>query len=191
MTNEAYTVRALTDSEIADNYRQRMKRDFPPNELKPLRMIRKSVERGIYECLGMFAGDALLGYAFLLRSGRVLLLDYFAVDAQRRGTGIGSQFLGYLRENLQADAVIIESENPALSASDAERETRERRLRFYFRSGCVDSGLRAHVFGADYRVLQLPINSEIDADTLKNEYLTLYRSMLPESLLRRNIRVEG
>lgn len=189
MTNESYTVRALTDSEIAENYEQRMKRDFPPNELKPLRMIREGLSRGTYQCLGMFSGDTLLAYACLLKNGRVLLLDYFAVDAAMRGQGIGTAFLAHLRGHVQTDCIVIESENPAYAESAAERETQQRRLRFYFAGGCADSGLRAHVFGAEYCILQLPVQQEISADTLKNEYTALYRAILPEERFLRHIRL--
>ncbi len=190
MENDRYTFRALTDSELTETYRQQMKRDFPPNELKPLRMIRDAVKRGIYACTGMFAGDEMAGYAFLLRSGSVLLLDYFAVGAARRGQGIGSRFLRQLRDNLQQDErILIESENPDFAQDDAERAVRTRRLHFYERNGCTDTGRTALVFGAEYRLLLLSSEPVPDAAALKQDYLALYRSMLPEFVMQRNIRL--
>ena len=75
---------SLNKKQIETIYRERMKIDFPPNELKPLSMIYDAIERGIYECLGLMDGTDIVGYAYLIRKGDDYLIDYLAVCPDRR-----------------------------------------------------------------------------------------------------------
>ena len=106
---------SLNEKQIETIYRERMKIDFPPNELKPLSMIYDAIERGIYECLGLMDGTDIVGYAYLIRKGDDYLIDYLAVCPDRRNAGLGSEMLRLLGEYLaEADSIIGEVENPEL-----------------------------------------------------------------------------
>ena len=59
----SYTVKVLTEREIAEIYNTYMKQDFPPNELKPLSHILRSMEKGYGFCLGLHEKAGLAGYA--------------------------------------------------------------------------------------------------------------------------------
>ena len=184
--------RRLTDFKLVRSlYRSRLKKDFAPNELKPLSAMRRAWERGAYDCYGLFGGEEILGYAFFVRNGRDRLLDYFAIAEDCRGGGLGSAFLRQLAGCIaDADCVVAEAEDPD-TAPDAEtRELRERRLRFYERNGYIVTGLKAVVFGADYRILEAPASAAPHAeDALRAVYTELYRSILPELFFRTQFRV--
>jgi hypothetical protein len=86
-------------------------------------------------------GQAAVGFAALrlLRSVEWSFLRYFAIDASRRGQGVGRQFWDLLPGCLRAGAwprrIVFEVEDPAEAAgSAAERVIRERRIRFW--TGC-------------------------------------------------------
>lgn len=89
---ETYEIRPLSLDEVRDVYHLRMVHVFPWNELKSLGMIEKALKRGIYRCLGRQGGNAILAYAVFVKLESNYLLDYFAVDQNRRGSGLGNFF---------------------------------------------------------------------------------------------------
>ena len=186
----------LTAAQLTEVYQTRLTVDFPPAERKPLSRILAARKKGHYRCTGLFSDGQLLAYGFfmILRAqGRTdLLLDYFAVDQAHRGEGVGSRFLQMLPEQFpDAGAVLIESETPQTAADSADREKRERRLRFYLRAGCTDCGAEATVFGVRYRILMLPLHSPADAAQLREIYAAMYRQMLPPALYAAQIRLDS
>ena len=189
-------LKRLTErAEIGRIYRRYMKADFPANELKPLAMIYEAMDRDDYACYGLYAGEELLGYAFfyVLRheQGGRYLFDYFAVAPGRRDAGLGSAFLRLLCEALRAaDCVVGEVEDPDTAQDEGSRSTRERRLRFYLRNGVLDTGVRARVYGVDYRVLELPTARTHSREALREIYAALYQSMLPPAFFRRHFLVK-
>ena len=184
-------VRRLTDfSQVEELYRTRMKRDFARNERRPLASLRRSWKRGAYECFGLFDGDAILGYAFFVRLGKDYLFDYFAIAEEHRDEGLGSLFLRELTAQLSdADCVVLEVEDPDRAKNASERALRERRLRFYLRSGYRETDLTARLFGADYRILEAPTASPHPTQALRSVYIALYQIILPGLLFRTQLRV--
>lgn len=183
----------LTAAQVTQVYQSHMTADFPPAELKPLARIRQALSEGRYRCTGLFDGEDLLAYGFFVilreNGGTELLLDYFAVDASRRGQGIGSMFLRMLPEQFpDAGAVLIEAESPETADNAAERIRRERRIRFYLRNGCKENGTEAEVFGVRYQVLELPLRIAHTPEQLRQIYAALYRRILPPELFRERIR---
>ena len=185
------TTRRLTDfAQVETLYKARLKKDFARDERKPLASMRRSWERGAYECYGLFDGEEILGYAFFVRLGKNYLFDYLAIAEEHRDEGLGSVFLRQLAESLAgADCVVGEVEDPE-KAQDAEsRATRERRLQFYLRSGYRMTELTSAVFGVDYRILEVPTAKSHTTEELRTVYTELYRSILPGVFFRTQFRV--
>ena len=138
----------LTDQQIRTIYLERIKNDFAPDEVKSLSRIRKALKEGHYACYGAFEGGQILAYAFLVINGRYALVDYFAVREDLRGQGTGSAVLQQMITGLMRsfDCVLLESEDPDAAESEAEKDIRERRLRFYLQNGLTDTGITAVVF---------------------------------------------
>lgn len=185
--------RQLTREEIASVYNTHMKKDFPRDELKPLSMVMSSLDKEQYFCYGIFDSDTLCGYAYfvslLIDGKQICLLDYFAVVSGMRDSGIGSEFLHLLRNELtDAEMLICESEDPS-AAADSEKLTRERRIAFYLRNGFVDTGASASVFGVDYVLLELDFGRRHSPEEIRAGYSALYSSFLPEKLYNRIVRV--
>lgn len=185
------SIDSLTLQEIRDIYRQRMKHDFPRNELKPLGMIEKALERGNYLCCGLRDGGDILAYAFFVLAEDVYMFDYFAVRKDLRGTGIGSGFLKelctcHLRE---APCILLEVDDPAFAGSDGEKEVRERRIRFYLRNGLRDTEARARIFGADFLILEYPKGEPCSREEAGMFYSRIYRSILPKPVYERMVKI--
>ncbi len=183
--------RRLTDfAQVEAIYRTRLKFDFARSERRPLTAIRRAWKRDAYVCYGLFNGGALLGYAFFVREGGSLLLDYFAIDAGHRGTGLGSVFLRQLTVCLQeARCVVAEVEDPDSATDAEERHIRNRRLGFYLRNGCRETELTASVFGVAYRILELETGTAHTARELGDIYTAMYRITLPGVFFRTQFRL--
>jgi hypothetical protein len=183
--------RRITDFSVIEAlYRNRLKRDFARNERKPLAAIRRMWDGDAYDCYGLFSAEALLGYAFFVRIGRNYLFDYLAIEAGRRDEGLGSVFLRQLAACLtEADCVVGEVEDPDKAETPEERALRERRLAFYVRAGYRRTALASRVFGADYRILEVPVGRDHSAEELLAVYAGLYQSILPAPFLKTQFRV--
>ena len=181
----------LTDfTQVAELYRTRMKKDFPRSELKPLSAMRRAWEKNAYDCY-VLADSGILGYAFFVRLGNDYLFDYLAIAEEHRDEGLGSVFLRQLADCLQdADCVVGEVEDPDKAADEEEKALRERRMRFYLRSGYRKTELTASVFGVAYRILEVPTGREHTTGELRRIYTELYRSILPGIFFRTKFQVE-
>ena len=104
-------------SDLAGWYARELSEAFPENERKPLADMMSEMERGCYEPLGLYEGQALLGYATLW--SREAFPGY-----------------GLLGERYAGRALIItEAEAPVPGGPEAENALRLRRIGFYERCG--------------------------------------------------------
>ena len=188
-------VQLLSLPQVRDLYAERMVRDFPRNELKPLSMIERALARGDYACYGAARGEEVLAYAFfvLQRDGeaRCALFDYYAVRADLRDHGVGSAFIQALIEGPLAglDCVLLEVDDPAFAPNARELEIRNRRLDFYLRNGLSDTAVTAEVFRAPFKVLSLPVGERPTPRLAGRYYAMLYRCMLPTPVYRRAVKI--
>ncbi len=178
----------LDKDRVASLYEERMVHDFKKDELKPLKMILKALDEGIYECLGLSDGAGLVGYTFLVKQGKRYLVDYLAVYPKERNKGRGADILKLLREDItDAEMIIAEVEDPSYAESSEEKEIQERRVSFYFRNGCSDTGVRVRCFGVPFIVISFVENSSLNRDTVWEAYQSFYRAVLPRRMFEANI----
>lgn len=184
-------VKKLTVKQVIGTYRLYLTKDFPREERRPLHIMLWGMVTGHYECLGAFYEGRMLGYAFLVKHNSDYLLDYLAVNRKMRDKGIGTFFLKRIMEYYKdADSVICEVEDPDTAKDEAERVTRERRIDFYLRSGCIDTTVRTRTFGVDFIILRVAGRQQ-DAKTVKELYKTHYGLYLSERMYRKNIHIRG
>ena len=174
--------------QIRQVYRDYLTKDFPPSERKTLEMIEEYVRKGVYECLGLFEEDKIIGYAFLVRMGKVCLVDYLAVVPEKRDQGVGGKLLNLLGTYLRdEDAVIGEVEIPAEAENEEEQLTRTRRLNFYLRNGLIDTGVNAVCFGVPFEILRFDNGRELTMQDVCSLYEKIYRFLLPPGWFEDNI----
>ena len=85
----------MTEAEIHLLYANALSRDFPPSELKSLSAILTMYHKGLYDVLGAYQNNQLVGYALLYcpHDDQFVLLDYMAVEPAFRNQGIGTMLL--------------------------------------------------------------------------------------------------
>lgn len=150
-----------------------MKKQFHPGELKPLWLIKQMREQGLYEIYVLYDQNEMVAYALfgISRDGRMHLLDYLAVLPEHQAAGYGSVFLSMLRSVLQGDAILLEVEDPDFTDDERERAVCLRRFRFYDRNACVRTGLRLNLYGFDYVILTIPLQTQALSDERIQEAL--------------------
>lgn len=176
-----WNLRLLNRAERAEVYEAHLRRDFPEDERKPLPLLEALIAAGINSFWGCFRDGELVGYYILARAegSPLLLLDYLAVVPEARDTGCGTEVLRRVTEFLPAGQwLCIESERPEAVPEGAERETRERRLRFYRRCGAVRTPVHVYLFDVDYALLVLTRETPPGAEDVERWYHHLYRAML-------------
>ena len=183
-------LKCLDDVQIGMLYEDRMRRDFPPSELKALSSIMNMRNRGVYDVIGAYEDDVFVAYALMYRdvSARVVLLDYLAVDESYRGQGIGTALLSRLKEHYahSSDVLLIECERP--KAAPDETGARKR-IDFYMHAGAELTSVRIWLFGVEYSILVLPCQESMPARNWAQQMLALYRQMLPQDLYEKNVRL--
>ncbi len=192
---ESLQVRKLTFAQAAWIYKEHLKKDFPPAEVKPLLVIRQAWNKGNYHAYGFYENmdtqeEVLCAYAFFLadNTNRVLLLDYFAVCGPLRGSGYGSLALALLQKECAGwNGVIIEVEDDELpSLTEETRKTRQRRIAFYKGAGCHMTTTRSRLWDVDYRIMFMAglAAQEDMTSNMAEKIRSLYEGMYPAMILK-------
>ena len=187
--NNKIEIKKLNIKQIVFVYNKSLKKEFPANERRPLTMIIVGAAKGTYECLGAFYKDKIIGYAFFVKHGDDYLWDYLAVFEKYRCKGAGAQIIKAVRNHYKtAHSVIGEVENPDCAEDNEDRNVMSRRLNFYLRNRCIDTGVKALTFGAHFIIIQLA-GKKLEKAEVARLYRKHYRISLPKHLYEGNIKV--
>ncbi len=176
-------LKRIGTDELRIVYKNHIREDFPRGEHRPLFGMERLQKAGRYDCYGYYRDDDLIAYAcyILTQNGSYALLDYFAVVPEHRGDGIGSEFLRSLKGNVSAErGVFIEAESPDSAKTEEERQTRERRIRFYLSNGAERTNSKCLLFGVDYNILFLSTGDAANVQEKERQHHaveTLYREL--------------
>jgi len=182
-------LRTLTLEELRKAYDKDLRAAFPVNELRPLEVLERLCEDGVYEPLALFEKGEPIGYAFLWKDADgYMLFDYLAVTESRRGSGLGTKILhAVLRHCAAAPAVFGEVEAP-LGADTAQDAAICRRLAFYERNGIVKQGYDCALFGVYYHVMG-SVRPEVSREELMAHHIAFYKNHLSAERFARFIQI--
>jgi len=127
----------------------------------------------------------IIAYATFIcdRARSNVFLDYYAVDKNQRGSGIGSRFLKLLREYWKdKSGIILECEMPESAKTENEKMTRKRRIDFYLRGGAEITPVHWRLFGVDYNILWLQTGPASVKDNISDDLTTMYSFIFPRLL---------
>ena len=170
--------RRLTLEELKQLYQSHIFPDFVPNELR-LNGTRALALRGAYRVFAYREKGAVLAYGIFAHCPGAALLDYLAVDPALRGRGLGTRFFQALQgaaRQLGAPFFLIEALEGA--QTPAEKEVRRRRIQFYTRCGCRETGIFSFLFGVEYQILLFPLEGEPGREQARVALESLYRLLL-------------
>ena len=180
--------RLLSPEELERLFHSHMKRDFPPDELKPLSRLLELMARGEYEPYGLFREGELAAYALYWKAGEdpYVMLDYFAVLPEGRNQGTGSELQGRMLDQFCQGGHGVFGEVEIPDTGDEEVDAlRRRRLGFYRRAGLREMGYRTQVFGVPYIVLAY--GPDISDEALMVTHRKLYHSAFPDHIYEKQV----
>lgn len=189
---QIFNFRPLSIQEITNVYNTYMVKDFHSNELKPLDTIIKYIDMGFYTCYGLFNQDKLLAYGLLCVNKGYALLDYYAVVAGMRNSGIGSKFITYFKnmvDNKEINSLIAEVENPEYAVDDKDLANRNRRINFYDKNSLKMTNIKVLLFGSNYNIWHY--DNEIDGSVIYKELDAIYHKMFADKMYNENVFVTG
>ena len=126
-------------------------RSFPRLERKPVSSLERTYAEGKNAILAVTDGEEFVGLAILMTDGRCTLLDYLAIEPEKRDRGYGSQVLRRLLTEYSELPLLVEIERADESAAD--NAERLRRRAFYLRNGMESSGVCVWLFQVEYELL--------------------------------------
>ena len=171
-------------------YQQEMTRDFPPQELKPLKAMLELMAQGRYQALGLYEGEELLGYALVWREPGVpfVLLDYLGTLPGVRNRGLGGQLLDLLAHYYREERGIFGEAESDEGGADADRELRRRRLGFYLRHGFRYGGYDCALFGVHYQTL-IRGREDVTPEELLKVHRSFYQNRFPAHIYKRFVQL--
>lgn len=152
---------------------------FPRGERKPFRMIVSMCRKGRTDVWCLYRGGRFAGFASTINGSDLILLDYLAVCADCRGTGVGSAVLGEMKRVYAGKGLFVEIESTGESCKDLNN--RLRRSHFYRKNGMEPMGVSAWVFGV--RMDLLGWNCSVDFDRYHGFYAEHYSPWAAEHIL--------
>ena len=180
----------LSPEALSALYAAHLKRDFPPQELKPLKAMLSLMDQGRYDALGLYQGEEPLGYALLWREPGVpfVLLDYLGTLPGLRSHGLGGQLLDLLAEHYRdCRGIFGEAESDA-GGDPSDRELRRRRLGFYLRHGFRYGGYDCALFGVRYQAL-IRGQADVTPEELLEVHRRFYTRQFPASIYKRFVQL--
>ncbi len=165
-------VKLVTDysNEILEKLRSLYMSTFPKEERKPFEMMLEKQREGLMELHAIVdEDDEFIGLAIMVLYEGTALLDYFAVEEDKRSRGYGTAALGELQEKYADMRFFLEIEST--SEECADKALRKRRKSFYKRNGFGEMDYEVCLFGVNMEVLTH--GSKISFE----EYYNIYESV--------------
>ena len=162
---------------------RRIEEDFPEEEYAPFDVLDAHLRSGIQEGLVLSAEGSDIAYAInAVSPGGYVLISLMAVAKKLRGKGIGSTFIGMMKERYAGSkGIILEVERPDRAKSGRELSTMKERIAFYERLGFhLVPGIDYWIWNVRMHLMALPIMesaSGIDAE-IETIIKDIYRGIL-------------
>lgn len=112
-----------------DDFYKVILNNFPAKEIKEYNYMKDTFIVGAYKVLTLKEDNKIKGILSYYDGGEFTFIDYFAIDGNQKGKGLGSKMLKYFLEMINKQ-VILEVEHP-------EDEQSQRRIIFYQGNGFI------------------------------------------------------
>lgn len=185
-TNTPWRLRALDESQLDALYEVRIGPDFPSVERPNLAAMHRHMQNDLQTIWVMTDGTRDAAYAVCARAKGIILVTLLAVYKEMRGGGIGTTLLNLLREQYgDSRAIVLEVEDPADAADEADRTIRQKRIAFYERFGYQFlEGIEHVSFGVRLLLMALPVTdslTNVRANAVQ-DIQAIFDNILPASL---------
>lgn len=104
-------------------------KNFPKKEIKDYEYMKDTFKKEIFKILALKEDNKIIGILSYYDDEKFAFIDYFAIDGNQKGKGLGSKMLDYFMKTINK-LMILEVEHP-------EDEQSQRRIVFYQRNGLI------------------------------------------------------
>jgi GNAT superfamily N-acetyltransferase len=180
---EDETIKIIEPGEFR-RYYALIRQDFSPEEHAPYRVLKWQISKGIQTAFAFREKSEDRAYAVCADANEngCVLVSLLAVLAHRRGKGDGSAFLRAIaRRYADKKALIVEVERVEDALGDADRATREARIRFYRRAGFhTVAGISYAIWDVPMDLMILPLTASFEdvCDGIIPAMYEIYRKLL-------------
>lgn len=173
-----------TREEFRAFYQTDLTEAFPEEELKPLSAMEFLWDKGVYRPWCLYEDEKIIGCVFVWQDepGWVLL-DYLCITAQKRGGGLGSELIAWVREKERGNVLFGEAEIVKYAPDSAMAQ---RRLGFYERNGAKRAAYDTALFAVPFHTLYWA-EAEVDEEELLAKHRKIYRAYLGPERYRKFI----
>lgn len=134
------------------NVRKLYESAFPKEEKKPFDLLLEKQEQGVIEIFSAEDSDGrFYGLVIVVYHKDLVLLDYFAITDDFRGSGIGSEIFKNLKNKYKNKRFFIEIENTKIPSKNYEE--RIRRKNFYTKLGMKNVDFGVNLLGVEMEVM--------------------------------------
>ena len=124
---------------------------FPSCERKPFGLIIRKFIKKQTDVWVIESDNTFVGLAITVNGSDMILLDYFAISNDLRGSGYGSKALKMLQRIYRDRRFFLEIETVH---ADRTNEPECLRIKaFYLRNGMNETGIQVHLFGVGMELL--------------------------------------
>lgn len=148
---------------------------FPKNERKPFFMFLWGRRQGKYDIMAIRSEDnEFLGLAIVITCGEYALLDYFAIESSKRGSGVGTQALKLIQKKYRDKKFLLEIETTYIQCDNLPQ--RLARKKFYERCGMKAMDYRVMWYGNELEILTHNCDVSFE-DYRQIQYCTIPKSV--------------
>ncbi len=148
---------------------------FPETERKPFEMILELEKQGKSDVFSIDnENNQFLGLAITLYDDNVIILDYFAINPEYRGKGIGGKAIDILKNKFKDKKFLLEIETTDIISADIQN--RIRRKNFYLRHGLKAMPYKVNLLGEIMEIMTF--NCEVTFE----EYHSVFENSLPQNI---------
>lgn len=141
----------IADKKRLTKIKELYKSAFPRVEQKPFPLLRFNQKRGITNIFSIEDNDEFCGLAMTIEYKDRVLLIYFAIAEDKRGTGIGTKALQILLEKYKDKRLYLEIESTKVPCENYE--SRQKRKKFYLKNGLTELDYGVNLFSVDMEIL--------------------------------------
>ena len=132
-----------------------MRTAFPPEERIPVWILNLLSKKRNVNFNAWYDNGEFCGITYTIESEKMVFLLYFAVNAQQRSKGYGSQIIHKLKQIAGGREIILNVEKPERAAENNIQ--RVQRIAFYERNGFYQSGFDLNIEGTNYLVFSTSV----------------------------------
>ncbi len=141
-----------TGQEQLNNIYELYMKAFPKIERKPFSVISDKQKEGTVDILSIENEDGeFIGEAITVKYKDLVLLDYFAIDPEKRSAGYGSLALKLLHKRYDKKRFILEIERDDVECDN--KEQRIKRKNFYLKNSMQLMDYNVCLFGVEMNIL--------------------------------------